>query len=68
MEGRTLKLEAWRVFRPVVTNPHHLDEEQIRIRIRIEVKSWIRIRIKVKRLIRILIGIKVMRIRNPDHS
>jgi hypothetical protein len=43
---------------------HHLDEEQVRIRINIEVKSWFRIRIKVKIWIRI--RIQVMRIQNPE--
>ncbi len=40
---------------------------RLRIRIRIEVKSWIRIQIRTtaKSLIRIRIRIKVMRIRNP---
>ena len=58
MEARRLKMEQWRVFRAVIADPDHFDEEQdagpdlIRseswIRIRIKVKSWIRIRIKEK--------------------
>jgi len=28
MEALRLKMELWRVCRPVVADPHHLDEEQ----------------------------------------
>ncbi len=37
MEAWRLKMEAWRVCRPVVADSHHLDESRIRIRIRIGV-------------------------------
>ncbi len=49
MEAWRLKMEPWRVYRPVVKVPITF----MRIRIRIEVKIWIRI------------CIKMMRIRNP---
>ncbi len=45
VEALRLKMEVWRVRRPVVADLHHL--MRIRIRIRIEVKSWVWIRIKV---------------------
>ncbi len=28
MEGRSLKMKAWRVCRPVVADSHQLDDEQ----------------------------------------
>ncbi len=60
-------MEPKMVYRPVVADSHHFEEEQVKswIRIRIEVKSWIRIRIKAKSWTRIRISNKVMRIRNP---
>jgi hypothetical protein len=69
MEGRGrlqwrrggLKLEPWRVCRPVVADSHHLDEEQDTDS---EMRSWIRIRNIVKRGIRIRIRIEVKR--DPD--
>jgi hypothetical protein len=45
MEAGRLKVELWRVCRPVVPYSHDLDEEQARIRI--IVKIWIRIASKV---------------------
>jgi hypothetical protein len=38
MEAWRLKMQTWRVCRPVVADLHHLDEEQVQIRIRIKVK------------------------------
>jgi hypothetical protein len=45
MEERRLKMKSGRVFRPVVADLYHFDEEQDRFRIRIKVKRRIRIRI-----------------------
>jgi hypothetical protein len=60
-------MEPWKFFRPVVADSHHFDEEQIRIWIRIKVKSWIRVHIEVKSWIGIKVRIKAMRIRNLEY-
>jgi hypothetical protein len=60
-----LKMEAWRGYRPVVADSHHLDEEQDPDPYPIEVKSWIWVRICIKMKKWTRIRIKVMRIRNP---
>jgi hypothetical protein len=49
----TLKMELFRVNRPLVADLHHFDEEQDPDPDFIEVKSQIRIRIKAKRGMRI---------------
>jgi hypothetical protein len=46
MEAWRLKMEPWRVYRPMVEDSQHFDEEQDRIRIKM--KRWIKIRIKLK--------------------
>jgi hypothetical protein len=64
MEPRTLTVESWKVFRPVVQIRNTLMRNRIRIdakgriRIRIKVKSLIWIRTKVKDRIRIHIKVK----------
>jgi hypothetical protein len=50
MEAWRLKMETRRVFRLVVADSHHLDENRDLDPDRLEVKSWIRIRIKVRRI------------------
>jgi|688.fasta_scaffold644087_1 hypothetical protein len=54
-------MEPWRVYRPLILDLHHFDEE-LWIQISIKVRSRIRIHIKVKSRIRILIKVK----RDPD--
>jgi hypothetical protein len=55
-------METWRVYILELADSNHFDGS--RIRIRIQVRSWIRFHIiKVKNVIRI--RIEVLRIRNP---
>jgi hypothetical protein len=67
METLMLKMKYLRVFRPVVADTHHPDEEQYGIRIRSckKVKSGSRSAL-LKR--EIWIRLKVMRIRNPGYG
>jgi hypothetical protein len=37
LEPKRFKVEPWRVFRPVVEDSHHFDEERIRILIKVKV-------------------------------
>jgi hypothetical protein len=50
MEAWRLKIEPWRVYRPVFVDSHHFDEKQVKV------KSWIRFGIYIM----------VIRIRNPS--
>jgi hypothetical protein len=62
VEAQTGGLEG---LRPLIADRITLMRSTIRIRIHIEVKSWIRIRIIAKILIRIRNRIRGMQIRNP---
>jgi hypothetical protein len=49
IEDWRLKMEPWRVYRPVFEDSHHFDEEQVKV------NSWIRLRIYIKAVLRIQI-------------
>jgi hypothetical protein len=60
-----LRMEAWRVHRPVDAESHPLDMDRIRIRALIVIQLKILIRIRAR--IRIKVSIKVIRYDSPDH-